>query len=491
LQPCKLSGSDGRKSDAVIKTENYMKSLPNRRITASAWVFASCALLIGAVTAQSQTTNVYLDPSLGWVGFMNVFELPANGGAFVFNSAWGTAALPAVFNGSLLTIGPNVNTYDSTNDSFWVNPDGSGNKTCDASFYIQDDTLAGSTVTFSGYCDTNTLVAPYTCVAFIKDFASDFSSSVSATAIPVTGQTFSVTLATSSGDHIQYGFETIGPDANPATVASLGSVIVSSNAVVPPPPASPTNNAPTPTRPAFSVLSMYNSSGVYPNHPIEHWYASWSGANGFDYTIPQTGRVVKEYANLQFAGVEFYDTLDGDNVGGATDYSINASSYTTFHVDVWTPNANQLGIQLVSLNPTVGPQVDFLPASNTITSNNWISLDIPLSQFTATNSALVLSDLQQMLWIDNEAGGGVTGGIFYIDNVYFYNNAPIITAALSGGTISLSFPTQIGSNYTVQYRSHITDSGWQTLSTVSGTGQTKVVTDTANQTSRFYRLSIQ
>lgn len=424
---------------------------------------------------------------------MNVFDLPADGGAYRFGSAWGTSALPAVFNGSVATIGPNVNTYNAS-DPFWVNPDGSGNKNCDASFYIQNDGLAGNTVTFSGYCRSNTLVSPYTTVAFIKDFAPDYSSSVPMTAALVTGQTFSVTLATTAGDHIQYGFETIGPDANPATVATLGIVMVASNAVVPPPPASPTNNAPTPTRPAGSVLCMYNSSGVYTNHPIEHWYAGWSGANGSDYTITNTGRVVKKYGNLQYAGVEFYDTSNGDNVGGATDYSIDASSYSTFHADVWTPNANQLGIQLVSLNPTVGPQVDFLPASHTITSNNWISLDIPLSQFTNINNALVLSHLQQMLWIDNEGGGGVTGGNFYIDNVYFYNNnsAPTITATLSGGTISLMFPTQIGSNYTVQYKNHITDSSWQTLTTVAGTGQTKLVTDnTANQTSRFYRLSIQ
>jgi hypothetical protein len=33
-------------------------------------------------------------------------------------------------------------------------------------------------------------------------------------------------MATTAGDHIQYGFETIGPDANPATFASLGNAQV-------------------------------------------------------------------------------------------------------------------------------------------------------------------------------------------------------------------------------------------------------------------------
>jgi hypothetical protein len=40
------------------------------------------------------------------------------------------------------------------------------------------------------------------------------------------GTPFSISMATTPGHHIQYGFETIGPDARIATVASLGQVIV-------------------------------------------------------------------------------------------------------------------------------------------------------------------------------------------------------------------------------------------------------------------------
>ena len=63
------------------------------------------------VTASLTLTTVYVDPSKGWVGSMNVFETPQNGGAFVFNSAWGTADLCAAFSGaaqsSVLTLSPN------------------------------------------------------------------------------------------------------------------------------------------------------------------------------------------------------------------------------------------------------------------------------------------------------------------------------------------------------------------------------------------------
>jgi len=208
---------------------------------------------------------------------------------------------------------------------------------------------------------------------------------------------------------------------------------------------------------------------------------------------------VLKYSNLQYAGVEFYNNdptlgAGGDNVGGPINYAINTTGYDTFHVDVWTPNANQLGIQLVSINPTEAAQVDFLPASGKITNGSWISIDIPISTFQATNALTDFTDLQQMLWIDNQGGGGFTGGIFYIDNVYFYSNSgaaqPTMSAALSGGSIQLTFPTQNGFNYTVQYKTNLTDATWQTLSTIGGNGASQTVPDPANQKSRFYRVYV-
>ncbi len=183
------------------------------------------AALCLTLRANAASIQVAVDPGQNWIGFMNVFELPANGGGFVFNSAWGTSDLRATFSGNTVTLSPNINTYNPS-DPFWVKPNGDGNKNMDASFYVQNDALAGLSVNFVGNVIANTLVSPYTSVAFIKDFAPDYSSSTSVTVPLMTGSFFSLTLATTPGDHIQYGFETIGPDANPATVNALGSVSV-------------------------------------------------------------------------------------------------------------------------------------------------------------------------------------------------------------------------------------------------------------------------
>jgi hypothetical protein len=61
--------------------------------------------------------------------------------------------------------------------------------------------------------NVNQLGNGWTSVAFIKDFAPDYSSFVQVT-VPLTPGVFSISLATINNParHVQYGFETIGPD---------------------------------------------------------------------------------------------------------------------------------------------------------------------------------------------------------------------------------------------------------------------------------------
>jgi len=256
------------------------------------------------------------------------------------------------------------------------------------------------------------------------------------------------------------------------------------NLVYTPPPAipAPTNNAPTPTLAADKVLAMYNSSGTYSDHSGINWDASWSGSAESSYLITNTGNTVMYLPALAYVGVEFYSPNQIDTTG-----------FNTLHVDVWTADANQLGIQLVSISPaTEAPQVNI----SKIATNQWVGIDIPLSYFSATNALVNLTALQQLLWIDNaSAGSGIQNGDFYVDNIYFYSNSvaasPTIAASVSAHTFSLSFATQTGFNYTVQYKTNLTDSVWQTLSTVPGNGAAQVVTDPTASACRFYRLSVQ
>jgi hypothetical protein len=158
---------------------------------------------------------------------MNVYELPANGGGYVFGSGWGTADLVATFAGDVLTLAPNTIGDPAP---YWYTPSGGpgamGNKIMEANFYVEDNsTLVGQNVTFSGVVQANTLTSAHTAVAFIKDFAPDYSSNVTMT-VPLTPGPFSVSLATipAPGRHVQYGFAMTGPNVWITDVAPYGSV---------------------------------------------------------------------------------------------------------------------------------------------------------------------------------------------------------------------------------------------------------------------------
>jgi hypothetical protein len=196
-----------------------------RRVLMAAAI--GCAVLVS--TSRLNAATVTVDPGAPWQGFMNVFELPANGGGFVFGSGWGTADLVATFSGDVLTLKPN-----SVNDvsTFWYQgggaPGNPGNKTMEANMYVEaTNTLSGQTVTFQGNVLANSLTSAHSAVVFIKDFAPDYSSHVPVT-IPVTPGPFSISLNTlpGVGRHVQYGFAMTGPNVWITDVAPFGSVQV-------------------------------------------------------------------------------------------------------------------------------------------------------------------------------------------------------------------------------------------------------------------------
>jgi hypothetical protein len=193
---------------------------------------ALCAVLGAAVSAKAAT--VLVDPSQNWIGYMNVFNLPSAGGAYQYGSGWGTPDLTATFSGSTLTLGPNAVNDPS---SYWYTPAGGpgavGNKVMDANFYVETSgTYVNTTLTFSGNVLANTLsgqlaagnLVPWTSMAFIKDFVSDYSSSTF-TSVLLTPGNFSISLATGDATHhIQYGFETMGSDVWITDVGQYGNI---------------------------------------------------------------------------------------------------------------------------------------------------------------------------------------------------------------------------------------------------------------------------
>ena len=160
---------------------------------------------------------------------MNVYNA-GGGGAPLWGSGWGIGALTAYFNGTnSVTMIPNTNCWNVV-DNYWVDTNTvpySGAKWMEANFYVDVPTaLAGQTVTFTGTCLSNTLVSPYAAIAVIKEFGPGYSWVGMTTADLVEGAEFTVTRDIAVGHITQYGFILTGPDADPATVASLGKVLI-------------------------------------------------------------------------------------------------------------------------------------------------------------------------------------------------------------------------------------------------------------------------
>lgn len=272
------------------------------KVVANAVAGPSVTSSVVTVTVVS-TTKVYVDPSKNWQGFMNVLETPANGSAFVFGSGWGVADLRASWSGSTLTLSPNT-----INDpaAFWYNSTGNGseaNKTMEANMYVEPSgSLPGLTVTFSGMCLNNNMttnaafngpVNPanngWTCVAFIKDFAPDYSSSVAST-VPVTnGMKFSVSLATNPDParHVQYGFITTGPNVWPTdtSLPSYGNVVIAPGPAV---TITPSVNGAN-VNLSFPSVTGYTYRAQYKNNLTDaNWTNLGSTTNGTGSTIVLT-----------------------------------------------------------------------------------------------------------------------------------------------------------------------------------------------------------
>lgn len=194
-------------------------------------MIAALALSMG-VAAQN---SVSVDASGNWIGYANVFD-PATGD-FVFGEPWGIQDIKTVVDATAgtLTLQPNFNTYAANpTDPFWVDQTtGLGAKIFEGNSYIEDNSLAGAELTFSGNVNSNTLDAGYDALAFIKVFNANYSVLKQAT-VPLNGANFEVVFTDVNPAEdavVQYGFQIIGLNANPDNEAALGSIVVSGGAL--------------------------------------------------------------------------------------------------------------------------------------------------------------------------------------------------------------------------------------------------------------------
>jgi hypothetical protein len=166
-------------------------------------------------------------------------------------------------------------------------------------------------------------------------------------------------------------------------------------------PSGPTVAAPTPTVAAANVISVFSDAYTDIANDGLNNFASGSVLS----VVPIASNDVLKYTNLNFTGLEFL----GANI-------INATAATTLHLDVWSPDANELKIKLVDFGVDGafggGNDTEFEINFGPTATGQWISYDIPLANFTGLASR---EHLAQIILVNAPAG------TLFIDNLYFYN----------------------------------------------------------------------
>lgn len=200
-----------------------------------------------------------------------------------------------------------------------------------------------------------------------------------------------------------------------------GSMTLNSSGVA----VGPTSPAPTPTIGADSVISLF--SNAYTNVTVDTWDTGWQFSTAEVTDLQVAGNDVKRYRSLNFVGIEF------------SSQTINASAMTHFHLDLWTPDPTDLPKAFKTLlvdfgaNGTFGgnddSQHELAFTRPTLVSNQWVSLDIPLSAFAGLVNRGHLAQLVLSGDLPN----------VYVDNVYFYNAGSVTP---TGPTTAAPIPTR-------------------------------------------------
>lgn len=307
----------------------------SRRFLAT--TLAGCVLAAATVLSQAQTT-VQVDSTKPWAGYMNVYNIFNGGqGGYLWGSGWGLGALTAFFNSTnSVTLMPNTNLWNVL-DPYWVDTNTvpfSGAKWLEANFYVDVGTAyAGQTVTFTGTVLSNNLASPYYSMAVIKEFAPGYAWIGMSAVLLDPGADFLVQRNIGAGNICQYGFMTLGPDADPATVADLGRVDIAVN-----------NQDP-------SVAPMASQTAV-------------EGQNA-TFTVTAQGTAPLHYEWTQTTPTATNVLVDGGRISGATTNRLTIASVVpsdagNYTVTVWNTKGTNFATASLTLIPVAQAQTNLL-----------------------------------------------------------------------------------------------------------------------------------
>lgn len=145
-------------------------------------------------------------------------------------------------------------------------------------------------------------------------------------------------------------------------------------------------------------------SDVADDVTVDTWRTSWSVADYEEVTFG--GILSKHYSNLNYVGVETVAN------------QLDITNMTHLHLDVYTTNATTFRVKLVDFGPdggfAGGDDTEHEVVFENLPQNEWVSLDIPLSEFAGLTTR---EHISQLIFSAAPAGSANV----YVTNIYFHN----------------------------------------------------------------------
>lgn len=175
------------------------------------------------------------------------------------------------------------------------------------------------------------------------------------------------------------------------------------------------NFAPTPTRPAEDVVSIF--SDAYQDIPVSRYNSFFEP---FQETlggiVPVGPESIISYTDLNFVGIVFNDVIFPSEAV----QPVNATDLTHLHIDINVQEAVQdsdrLLLELTNYGSpeTVG---SYLISGSELLEDDWVSFDIPLSEFSGLGDR---NRIGLLLFNSNSPSNVPTISNIFLDNIYFY-----------------------------------------------------------------------
>ena len=154
----------------------------------------------------------------------------------------------------------------------------------------------------------------------------------------------------------------------------------------------PTVAAPTPTRPAASVISLF--SNAYTDVAATDWFPNW-GQTTVVADVQIAANATKRYTNFNYQGVQFAN-------------AINVTTMNYLHIDMWTLSMTAFEVSLINIAPLTQREQKVVLTPRL---SGWNSFDIPLSSY----NTLVFTGIGQL-----KLESVPSGTTAYLDNLYFF-----------------------------------------------------------------------